>query len=117
MATYTRKELVRSALLEIGALDANEAPDASDGKLADDRTQQALEGLYEEGLIPFDVDTNEIPARYFLPLVAIVGDILATPFGRPNREEYAAKAERGQRKLRQLRQKPYVPTLTPATYY
>lgn len=117
MATYTREELVRSALLEIGALDANEAPDAADGQLADERAQQVLEELHEEGLIPFDVDTDTIPARYFRPVLAIVADALTTPFGRPGSEELFARAERGRKRLWQFRQKPYIPTPTRATYF
>lgn len=117
MATYTREELVRSALLEIGTLDANEAPDAADGQLADERAQQVLEELHEDGLIPFDVDTDAIPARYFRPIMSIVADALTTPFGRPSRDEYFAKAERGRKRLWQLRQRPYVPTPTRATFY
>lgn len=116
MATYTREELVRSALLEIGALDANEAPDAADGALTDDRAQMVMEDLYEQGLLPFDIE-GSIPGIYFRPLVQIVADAIALPFGRPSREEYAAKAQRAVKRLWGIRQRPYVPTVTQATYF
>lgn len=117
MATYTREQLVRALLTEIGALDANEAPDASDAELANERTQQKMEELYEEGLIPFDID-GDIPARYFLPLVGVIAVTLVLPFGKVSRATALAQnATAGDRALRKLRQRAYVPTTTPATYF
>lgn len=117
MATYTRAEFVRAVLMEIGALDANTSPEAADNVLAGDRTQQVLEGLYDDGLIPFDLD-GEIPARYFLPLLWIVADVLVMPFGQSARAQGCAmNAEKGRRALHRLRQADYISAPTPATYY
>lgn len=117
MATYTRAEFVRAVLMEIGVLDAYTSPDAADNVLATDRTQQTLEALYDDGLIPFDLD-GAIPARYFLPLVWIVAETLIQPFGLTSRAQVAAmNAEKGRRALHRLRQADYVSAPTPATFY
>lgn len=105
MATYEREKLVRAALIEVGVLDAKEAPDAADSELADDRIQQKFELLYEEGLIPFDID-GDIPARYFGPLTDIVAESLILPFGKAGRAAVAIRnAERGMAQLWKFREK------------
>jgi hypothetical protein len=117
MATYTRAEFVRAVLLELGVIDANAAPEAADYTLADDRTQQVFEALYDDGLIPFDLD-GAVPARYFLPLVQIVAEVLVAPFGKPNRAEMmAVNSRRATKALHKLRQADYISAPTPATYY
>ena len=117
MATYTRAQFVRAVLMEIGVLDANTSPEAADNVLADDRAQQVFEGLYDDGLIPFDLDAA-IPARYFLPLVWIVADVLVMPFGQASRAQAcAANADKGRKALHRLRQAKPVSSPTPATYF
>lgn len=117
MATYTRQELVRDVLLELGVLDANEAPEAEDYVTTDDRCQQKLEELYEDGLIPFDLDA-EIPGRYHISIVRIVAETLYGQYGVTARaQEFRANAEEGVRQLRRLRSKPVSGNPTPATYY
>lgn len=117
MATYDRNTLVRDVLLEIGQLDANEAPEATDYQTVNDRAQQKLEELYEDGLIPFDLD-GEIPARYFIPLVRIVAETVYGTYGVSDRaQEFVANAEMGMRQLRRLRSKPVSSTPTTATYF
>lgn len=117
MATYTRAEFVRAALIEIGALDATEAPSAEDYALANQRTQQVFEALYDEGKIPFDLD-GAIPARYFLPLVQIVAEELVAPFGKASRvQQVAVTAARAWKKLHKLNQRDYVSAPTPANYF
>jgi hypothetical protein len=115
MATYSREEFVRQVLVELAVLDATEAPEAEDAQFVGDRRDQKLEELYEEGLLPFDVDA-EVPGRYFLPLIAIVALECATAYGKPL-SEYAAKASEGMRRLWKLRQQPVPSIPTRATYY
>lgn len=117
MATYPREEFVRQVLVELGVLDATEAPEAEDSVFVSARTDQKLEELYEEGLIPFDVD-GEIPARYFLSLVYIVAAECATSYGRvADLPVLAAKAQGAVRQLWRLRQKPVSGNPVRATYY
>jgi hypothetical protein len=115
MATYTRAQFVRAVLIEIGVLDANESPQAADNTLADQRTQQAFEAMYDDGLIRFDLD-GAIPARYFLPLVQVVARELAMPYGKPV-EKFEANAARAMRQIRRLNQAEYVSAPTAATFY
>jgi hypothetical protein len=117
MATYTRLEFVRAALIEVGALDATEAPSAEDYTLANQRTQQVFEALDDDGQIPFDLD-GVIPARYFLPLVQIVAEALIAPFGKSNRaQQVMLTAAMGRKRLAQLNQRDYVSAPTVATYF
>lgn len=117
MATYTRQELVRDVLLELGVLDANEAPEAEDYVTVDDRCQQKLEELYEDGLIPFDLDAA-IPARFHISLVRVIAETLYGQYGVSARAlEFKDNARDGMRQLRKLRQKPVSGNPTPATYY
>jgi hypothetical protein len=81
MAEYAREELVRAVLHELGALDANSAPEAADFTKVDTTCQQKMEALYEDGLIPFDLD-GEIPGRYFRPLVQVIAPELLAAFGK-----------------------------------
>lgn len=115
MATYSREEFVRQVLLELGVLDASEAPTAEDAVFVGDRRDQKFEELYDEGLLPFDID-GEVPARYFLPLVYLVSVECATAYGKPL-GDYAAKAGDGLRRLWKLRQKPVADIPARATYY
>ena len=118
MATYTREQLVRRSLEELGVLDADDAPEANDYAIANDHTQEMLEMLYEDGFIPFDVDTNAIPARYFLPLVSKVAYRLMTPFSAFDRQEILAVNDQGaDRRLAKLLQKSDTPTVTQAEYF
>lgn len=81
MATYRRDELRDAVLQELGVIDAQGAPSPEDAKIATDRCQQQLEYLYDQGLIPFDVDGDEIPARFFIPLVSVIAYNLMLPYG------------------------------------
>lgn len=118
MATYTRADLRDAALREIGVLDATEAAEAEDAQLANDRCQQTLEYLYDEGLIPFDLDSDSIPARYFLPLVRVIADTLVTPYGQIARAvEIKQNAADGMRALHKLKANPYYGTTLKATFY
>lgn len=117
MATYSRFEFVRAALQEIGAIDASEAPSAEDSTLVNARTQQVLEALNDDGLIPFDLD-GDFPARYFLPLVQIVAEHLVAPFGASARAVFVEKqAAKAMRTLRRLNQADYIAAPTQATYF
>lgn len=118
MATYTRADLRDAVLQELGVMDPAEAPDAESAKLADDRCQQQLEYLYDDGLIPFDLDSDEVPARYFIPLVRVISECLILPYGQQSRAEVMARnSERGMRDLRRLKAEPYYGTPAQAAYF
>ena len=117
MATYTREDFVRQVLVELGVLDATEAPAAEDAVTVNQKTDQKFEELYEDGLIPFDID-GDIPARYFLPLLSIVAAESATGYGKSGLlPVLGTKANEGVRRLWKLRQKPYEGTVGKATYF
>lgn len=117
MATYPRQNLVRDCLLEIGILDANETPAAEDYATVDAVAQQRLEALYEDGLIPFDLD-GVLPARYMRPLVKVIAAELVASYGVQSRAEllFAGKAE-GMRELWALRDQNSFDTPTRAQYF
>lgn len=118
MATYTRDQFVRAVLQEIGVQDANSAPSAADSVLANDRAQQVFETLSHDGLIPFDLDSDTIPAPYFLALVQVVAPHLAVPFGIASRAEMLeVRGQMAMRTLRRLKAQPHFGTVAPAAYY
>lgn len=103
MATYTRQNLVRDTLLELGLLDPNESPSATDYTTVDAVAQQRLESLYEDGLLPFQID-GAIPARYFRALVKVIAHELVGTYGVLPRAEIAmARRDEGIRELWRLR--------------
>lgn len=117
MATYTKEEFIRQVLLELTVLDAAEAPEAEDFELVSTRMQQKFEELYEEGLIPFDID-GPIPSRYFLPLMSILAFELMTSYGQSSKaQELTFKADSGTKQLWKLRQGAYIATPTEANYF
>lgn len=117
MATYNRQRLVRDCLIEIGILDPNESPSAEDYEATDAIVQQRMEGLYEEGLIPFDLDGN-IPARFMRPLVKVISGELVAAYGVQSRAELLLmRATEGVRELWALRDQTQIDTPTKATYF
>ncbi|MFC4728803.1 hypothetical protein [Coralloluteibacterium thermophilus] len=117
MATYTRADLVRSVLSELGVIDGAEAPEAEDYALTDARCQQELERLHEDGMVTFDVD-GLIPARYFALLVPLIASTLINAYGvMARREGIKEDAREALRGLARLRQKPDLGSVTQATYY
>lgn len=117
MATYNRTQFVRGVLLELGVVDANEAPSADDFEFVNERTQQKFEELYEEGLIPFDLD-GEIPARFYLPLVQIVAVETYVPYGLQYlANDLRANAAKGLEQLWKLREKAVFDTPTQAVSF
>lgn len=118
MATYSRADLRNAVLHELGVLDINEAAEAEDAALCTDRCQQQLELLNERGLTPFDIDSDAIPATHFYPLVRVIADTLAMPYGVGSRADaLAANAERGMRELYRLKNLPHYGTTPKATYF
>ena len=118
MATYTRIELRNAVLQDLAVIDANEAPSAEDAVLADDRVQQTLERLADDGLVPFDLDGDAIPARYFIPLVQVIGPSLCPSFGLLGELPVRIPLmDEGMKALRRLKAQPYFGTPATATYY
>jgi hypothetical protein len=94
MATYTRDDLRDAVLQELGVLDVQTDPTPEEAKRGTARCQQQLEYLYDQGLIPFDLD-GEIPARYFVPLTQFIAYALALPYGVTNRAQALASNSQG----------------------
>jgi hypothetical protein len=115
MATYTRIQLNRAVLAEIGALDPHETMEADDQAQSDAVCQQELERLHDEGLAQFDID-GAIPARLFRPLVMAIAPLLAPSYGLGSPMLEATGAE-GIRRLRKLAQAPALPTPVEASYF
>lgn len=118
MATYTREQLVKSVLGELCQVDPNEDVEGADFNTVNDRCQQVLEALYEDGMIPFDVDTDAIPARYFLPITWKVARTLVNTYSAQDREQaLAANDVEADRMLNRLTQQGYIPVPTQADYF
>ncbi|WP_045769541.1 hypothetical protein [Xanthomonas albilineans] len=117
MATYTREELVRNVLLELGILDPNEAPRAEDYVCVDKKIQTTFEELDDEGLIPFLIE-GPIPARYMGALTYIVARELVNQFGALSRAQLLEqRAQEGYGRLWKLREKSISDQPVKATYY
>ena len=118
MATYTRADLVRQVLEDLALVDMMDAPESDDSQLVSRRCQQELERLAEDGLIPFDLDSNAIPAAYMGPLTQVIAPLLAGAYGlsarRPELEELASE---GMRKLYKLRAAQSLGTPVAGTYF
>lgn len=116
---HTKADLVKSVMLKLGVLDPNEAPEAEPDVRVRETAQSVLEDLYDQGLIPFDMDANELPGIFLVPLSFLVAQPLASEYGvtdeRMQRIEIGA--DRGLRTLRRYKAKPYYGTPATATYY
>ena len=75
----TRTDLIKRVLQYIGAQAANAVTDADDAALVGDAVDFVFEALQEEGRVTFDLNT--IPNRVYIPLVHMVGGIVAGDFG------------------------------------
>lgn len=123
MATFTREDLVKSVLGELCQTDPNEDVEASDFATVNARCQQVMELLYEDGKLPFDVGTLDIPtvvvpARYFLPLTWKVARTLVNTYSAQDRAEtLAANDAEADRMLNRLQQMGYIDTPTQANYF
>ena len=117
MATYTRIQLRNAVLQELGVVDAEAAPSPEDAVIADDRCQQQLEYLYDQGLISFDLD-GDIPARFFVPLVLVIAPALILPYGVTSRATLLlAGARGGMAALSRLKAHRYMGTTQTAEYF
>lgn len=116
MATYSRETFARRVLVKLGVIDADEVPDAGQNTQVMDTIQQEFERLYDEGLIPFDLD-GEIPARYFRPLVHVIAYSLSGDFLAPDPQMIAADAVNATRHLHRLAQAKALPTATAVDYF
>lgn len=117
MATYTREQLVKSVLGELCQVDPNEDVEGADFNTVDLACQGMLESLYEDGLIPFDVD-GDIPARYFIPVTWKVTRTLVNTFSAQDREQaIVANDLEADKRLNRLAQGGFIPTVTRADYF
>lgn len=116
MATYSRAELRNAVLYDLHVIDARTPASAEEAVLADDRIQQTLEGLSQDGLIPFDLDADAIPAPYFVPVSRVAAATLAVTFGK-DVALYEGLSKLGMRELRRLKARPHYGSAAPATYY
>lgn len=116
MAVYSRFELRDTVAEDLKVKDAYSALSSEDAQAFDKRIQSKLEELAELGLIPFDLDGDEIPAAYLVPLSRVICPCAAPLFGRPM-GEYEPIAELGMRSLYRLKAKPYFGTVAQADYF
>lgn len=117
MATYSREELVRDVLLELGMLDPNEAPEAEDAACVGRKIQTVLEELNDEGLIPFQLEA-EIPARYMGPITYIVARELVMQYGVLSRADVLEnRAQGAYGRLWKLREQTASDDPVKATYF
>jgi len=115
---YTREDLRNAVLAELGVIDAQGAPLPEDAQTGDERCQQQLEALYDAGLIPFDLDSDDIPARFFVPLTRVIADTLAVPYGIGSRANaIKLNASAGMKELHRLNQPRYMGEPQKAVYY
>lgn len=118
MATYSRDQLRDAVLQELGVIDAQGAPSPEDARIATDRCQQQLEYLYDQGLIPFDLDGDEIPARFFVPLTSVIAYNLVMPYGMADRAPLmAANAARNMQALSRLKNHRYMGSTVRSEYF
>lgn len=117
MATYDRKELVREVLLHLGALDADESPEATPAADVDRTAQSVLEELYQDGKLPFDIE-GDVPARYFTHLSYMIAEPLVASFGAFAREEtIARKAAAGLLAINRMNATIYQGAVVPSDYF
>ena len=88
MATlYSKADLRKRALVDLGVLDAGEDPDAALISVTDQIMQSMIESLDDENVLIFDPSTNNatqvIPGRIMRALVALLSWELAPGFGVP----------------------------------
>lgn len=113
----TRADLVRLTLIKLGAVDANEAPEAEDAADVDVHVQAKLEELYSDGLIPFDVD-GDIPSRYMIHLAFMAALDLLGDYGAESRvESVVAGADRGRKALYRYAARPASGAVVPSEYF
>ena len=119
MATYRRDELIRRALRMLDVVSATEAPEAEDAADAEQYLQSMLETLHGDGLIPFDLDGDEIPAPFMLPLAQKLAHAMVAEYGvfGPREANLQAWAADAQRTLYRLNAKPYAGSTLPAEYF
>lgn len=118
MATYTRMSLIQRILFRLGVQDPNEDVAAEDYELVNDGVQQKLEELYRKGYIPFDVDTDAIPARYFNALVGICAVNFIDDFSAFDRTATLASGQQaGMQVLREFAEEAQLESPAQACYY
>lgn len=119
MAMYTRADLRNRVLGRLGVLDPNEAPEALDSVDVLDHIQQTLEELSDDGLIPFDLDGDAIPAPFMISLSYLIALSLIPDYGVSGERAVAISmgASRGMKRLSRLKTQPYYGTAQQATYY
>lgn len=123
MATFTREQMVKDVLAELCQTDPNQDVEAADFATVNQRCQQIMEILYEDGMLPFDIGTldtptEKIPARYHLPIVWKVARSLINTFSAQDRQDaLVANDQEADRILNRLVQQGYIPTPTQACYF
>lgn len=116
MAIYSRDQFVRRVLVNLRVVDINESPEAEDSLAVDEITQQVFEALYEEGLIPFDLDAA-IPARYFIALRDLVTEAAYPNYPFSDEATVGIRATLSRRRLWAMRSPPLVPSPVQVDYF
>jgi hypothetical protein len=116
MAVYSRFQLRDTVAEDLKIKDAYSALSSEDADTLDKRIQSKLEELSEDGLIPFDLDGDAIPAAYLVPLSRAICPSAAPAFGLDS-QKYESLAELGMRSLYRLKAKPYFGAVAPADFF
>jgi hypothetical protein len=118
MAIYSRNDLRNAVMYDLSIIDAGRAPEPQDAIFVNDKCQQVLEQLADDGLIPFDLDADAIPAPYMIPLARVIAPTLCTAYGLGAQlNTFEALATQGLKDLRRLKARPYYGTVAPADYF
>lgn len=119
MATYDREQLRAKVLERLGVLDPAQATSAEDAATVDQAVQTTLEDLYEDGLIPFDVDTDSIPAAHYKALSKVVAYDLIEAFGivGDRAVKLSTGNDEGMRRLRSLKTAGYAGGVVQSEYF
>ena len=119
MATYKREDLIRRALRMLDVVSATEAPEAEDYEDCQQYLQSLLETLHGDGLIPFDLDGDEIPAPFYIPLAQKLAYKLVPEYGLFGAREVslATYDVDATRTLYRLNAKPYSGAILKAEYF
>ena len=119
MATYKREDLIRRALRLLDVVSATEAPEAEDYADCEQYLQSLLETLHGDGLIPCDLDGDEIPAPFYIPLAQKLAYKMVPEYGVFGAREasLAAYDADATRTLYRITAKPYSGATLPSQYF
>lgn len=118
MATFTKTALRNDVLRELNVLPAGQTASAEDAALVEARIQATFDLLDDDGLLTWEVESDAIPSRSYLPLIPLVAVSLCGAYGQMARlGELQTRAAGALKTLRKQAALPYVHTVTPSDYF